>query len=101
MEKLDRSRLRSSETSKSNIYMDADNDKALEHFVDSDKEIEESTFFKKIVGSVQKVIGNKSLTQDDLKPVLSLFKQRLMEKNVAGRPSSRPRLRVLRQSKLL
>jgi signal recognition particle receptor subunit alpha len=63
--------------------MDADNDKALEHFVDSDKEIEESTFFKKIVGSVQKVIGNKSLTQDDLKPVLSLFKQRLMEKNVA------------------
>jgi signal recognition particle receptor subunit alpha len=83
MEKLDRSRLRSSETSKSNIYMDADNDKALEHFVDSDKEIEESTFFKKIVGSVQKVIGNKSLTQDDLKPVLSLFKQRLMEKNVA------------------
>lgn len=32
---------------------------------------------------MQKVIGNKSLTEEDLKPVLTAFKQRLMEKNVA------------------
>ena len=55
----------------------------MEQFVDSDKEVEQSSFFKKIVGSVQKVIGNKSLTEEDLKPVLTAFKQRLMEKNVA------------------
>lgn len=36
-----------------------------------------------MIGSVQKVIGNKSLTEEDLRPVLTAFKQKLMEKNVA------------------
>lgn len=79
---LDASRNRKSAENKLSQYTE-EPDKALEQFVDSDKEVEQSTFFKKIVGSVQKVIGNKSLTEEDLKPVLTAFKQRLMEKNVA------------------
>jgi hypothetical protein len=65
MEKLDRSKNRSSEISSksSNIYLEEDEKKALDQFIDSDKEVEESTFFKKMIGNVQKVIGNKSLTQ--------------------------------------
>ena len=69
------------------INMMEDDGSTIAGFVDSDEETEEkeetSKFLSKWVSKFKNVIGDKIITQEDLKIVMTDFKQKLMEKNVA------------------
>ena len=46
-------------------------------------EVEKSKFFSKWLGKVKNIVGDKKIKKEDISEVITDFKQRLMEKNVA------------------
>jgi signal recognition particle receptor subunit alpha len=50
---------------------------------DGEEEVKDSGWINWITNSVQKYTGNKQLTEEDLRPTITTFRQHLMSKNVA------------------
>lgn len=71
---------------RTNIYEMIEDDGKLDGYLDSDEEVDlqkKSTFFSKWMGKVKNIVGEKTITKEDIEEVLGEFKKKLMEKNVA------------------